>query len=76
MRRIIKLTQHVATPEQVAEGVFEPQDRVEIGRLLNFERRPDRAEVRARAGALAEIAAASGADAAMLGGRAVSDGTA
>lgn len=75
MRRIIKLTQHVATPEQVAEGVFEPQDRVEIGRLLNFER-PDRAEVRARAGALAEIAAASGADAAMLGGRAVSDGTA
>jgi hypothetical protein len=68
MRRIINLTQHPATPEQIAEGVFEPEDRIEINRLLTFERRPDRGEVRARASALAEIAAAGGADAAMLGG--------
>jgi hypothetical protein len=66
--RILNLTQHAASAEQVAAGVVELQDKASVHRLLTFEACPDRETIRARAEALAEIARASGAEAAMLGG--------
>ena len=37
--KILNLTQHIATPEQQAQGVFEPspQDKADIKRLLTLE---------------------------------------
>ncbi len=66
--QILNLTQHVATAEQVAAGVFEPRDKAAVHQLLTFEACPDREAIRARAEALAEIARMNGAEAAMLGG--------
>lgn len=39
VQKILNLTQHVATPEQIEAGVFEPsaEDKKEIQRLLTFE---------------------------------------
>jgi hypothetical protein len=66
--RILNLTQHAATAEQAAAGVFEPCDKAAVHRLLTFETCPDRETIRARAEALAEITRMNGAEAAMLGG--------
>lgn len=67
---IINLTQHMATPEQVAAGVTEPRDKAEVQRLLTFEVLPTMAEIKERAAALASVAAnAKGnPDVAMIGG--------
>jgi hypothetical protein len=54
--RIINLTQHAATPEQVAAGVVEPLDKQAVARLLTFDSLPTRAEIEARAEALATLA--------------------
>ena len=39
---IVNLTQHLATPEQIAQGVVEldPEDRAECARLLTFDSLP------------------------------------
>ena len=48
---IFNLTQHVATPEQIAQGVFEllPEDREAVKNLLTFEEVPTCGEVWRRA---------------------------
>lgn len=63
---ILNLTQHPATPEQIAAGVIEPANKDAVRRLLTFDEIPSRADIAARAAALAEIA--DGHDAAMIGG--------
>jgi hypothetical protein len=55
---ILNLTQHTASPEQIAAGVIEPtaEERAEIVQLLTFDEQPDRHEIRDRAYELASIA--------------------
>jgi len=54
---ILNLTQHNATPEQVAAGVFEPTTEVkaQIVELLNFNELPSRGFVYKRAEALVSL---------------------
>ena len=68
--KILNLTQHIATPEQQAQGVFEPvdQDKLEIQRLLTFDEIPTSEDIRRKASMLADIAYGYGADAVMVGG--------
>lgn len=64
--RVINLTQHPATPEQISEGVIEPSEKEAVRRLLTFDEIPSKVDIEERAAALAEIA--SGYEAAMIGG--------
>ncbi|MFA7030542.1 MAG: hypothetical protein WC179_09725 [Candidatus Cloacimonadaceae bacterium] len=49
-QKILNLTQHVATPEQIEAGVFEPiYYKSEIQALLTFEEIPSKMEMEARA---------------------------
>lgn len=68
--KILNLTQHNATPEQVAAGVIEPTPEVKarIRELLTFNELPAPGEIAARAEELARIAAEAEAEAAMIGG--------
>lgn len=68
-RVILNLTQHNATPEQIAAGVIEPSsgDKAAIKELLTFTDPPCAASIRARAARLAVIASAY-TDRAMIGG--------
>lgn len=66
--RIINLTQHVATPDQIQAGVFEPSDKAKVQSLLTFEELPTDLDIANRARQLAIVARASGAEAAMIGG--------
>ena len=68
MTRILNLTQHGATIEQSAAGVFEPQNKEEIQRLLTFDNLPKKEDILARAEVLADIAKAENAENAMIGG--------
>lgn len=56
---MFNLTQHRATPDQVAEGVFEPAPDVkgEIQKLLTFDGMPTAYEIRDRAISLAYLCA-------------------
>lgn len=66
---ILNLTQHEATPEQLAAGVEEPGTRKgSVQALLTFRDLPSREEIAARAVALAALAQGYGASAAMIGG--------
>ena len=68
---IINLTQHAATAEQLAAGVFDvPNEgaRRELLMQLTFNDLPEDGEIVERAEALASIAGAFGARAAMIGG--------
>ena len=67
---IVNLTQHPATPDQLAAGVVDLSEPTlgALRRLLTFEDLPDDGEVYRRAVAIAEIAEASGCSHAMLGG--------
>lgn len=64
--KILNLTQHVASTEQTATGVVEPADKAGVQALLTFHTLPTKAEVMARARALANLAI--GYDGAMIGG--------
>jgi hypothetical protein len=66
--KILNLTQHPATPEQITDGVVEPEaaEKKLICKLLTFEAIPSQEEMRARAFALAKMA--EGFEAAMIGG--------
>lgn len=67
---ILNLTQHIATPEQVEQGVLDlsgPQHQ-ELVQLLTFEELPDMEEIVARARLIARLAAKAGANRAMVGG--------
>lgn len=57
MNKILNLTQHVATPEQVTAGVVEPVDKTEVQTLLTFDELPSRERIEAAAEAIAAIAA-------------------
>jgi hypothetical protein len=70
MDKILNLTQHPASPEQIAAGTVEPDPTTkrQISELLTFHELPDPAEISLRAIKLAELAKAIGCDAAMIGG--------
>lgn len=55
---ILNLTQHVATPEQLAAGVFEPspENKEKVKKLLTFTKPPSQEELADRAQALTNIA--------------------
>lgn len=57
---ILNLTQHPATPEQLAAGVFDPtpEERAEIVALLTFDELPQKGEIEDRADMLALTALA------------------
>lgn len=65
---IKNLTQHAATPEQIAAGVVDlaGDERTQLVNLLNFSELPTRAEILARAIKLAFLA--GDANQAMIGG--------
>ncbi len=65
---ILNLTQHPATPEQVAAGVVDlpAEQRAELCDLLTFEALPTRADIEGRAGAIANLVRSG--DLAMIGG--------
>ncbi len=71
---IINLTQHVASPDQVAHGVIDlaSDERGALQALLTFEALPSALEIQVRADAIAEMvraeAGTTGHDAAMIGG--------
>lgn len=60
---IINLTQHVATPEQIAAGVVEPaaEDKKCIQQLLTFDEIPSVEELERRAYGLATLVTGMGA---------------
>ena len=67
---ILNMTQHVATTDQKAQGVVEPEEQHKelIKKLLTFTELPKAREVKERAKKLAAIAANLGVKAAMIGG--------
>jgi hypothetical protein len=54
---IVNLTQHPATPEQIAQGVvdLDPEDRAECARLLTFDELPTDEDLWVRADQLVEL---------------------
>ena len=66
--KIANLTQHSATPEQIAAGVFNLGKEANLSDLLNFDELPDMAEIEKRADLLARTARLTGATHAMIGG--------
>ena len=66
--KILNLTQHQATPEQVGSGVAEPADKLRVRALLTFSAIPTKEEMVGKAEELAELALKEGANAAMVGG--------
>lgn len=67
MNKIVNLTQHNPTTQQLAAGVFD-YDQESVKALLNFGGIPSKDNINAKAAALAEVALASGATSAMVGG--------
>ena len=68
MKKILNLTQHVATPEQTEAGVIEPADKSVVQQLLTFSELPTSSEVVIRAERLALIAKFSDVEACLIGG--------
>ena len=66
--KIVNLTQHTPTPEQVAAGVFTSTAENAIRKLLTFDMLPTVSAVVVRAKSLAQIAEFSGATHALIGG--------
>ena len=64
--RILNLTQHPATLEQIAAGVEEPVDKAAVQKLLTFDTLPSVEDIAKRAGNLAAMVREH--DAAMIGG--------
>lgn len=65
---ILNLTQHAATSDQVAVGVFKPADKREVQALLTFNEIPSTEEIKERAEKLADIVRKEGYASAMIGG--------
>ena len=68
MEKILNLTQHAATKEQLEAGVIEPEDKARVQGLLTFDSLPSPKEIQERANALAKIAKEAGVEAVMIGG--------
>ena len=64
--KILNLTQHAATADQIASGVVEPENKKLVQKLITFDELPDAAEMEYRARSLAIVA--EGYEAAMIGG--------
>lgn len=64
--RILNLTQHIATPDQVVAGVIEPDNKALVAKWLTFDELPSSHELEYRARNLAMLA--EGYNAAMIGG--------
>lgn len=65
---MINLTQHTATPEQLAAGVVAAPFADRLPSLLTFVGIPSPLEIRQRAEVIASLAAETGAKSAMIGG--------
>ena len=65
---ILNLTQHQATPDQIAAGVMEPSDKEKVQALLTFNYLPSMEEIYERAEALSDLASECGATQVMIGG--------
>ena len=70
MEKILNLTQHLATPEQVAQGVVDlsEQDRKALVSAITFEELPDVAIIENRAKKVCDIAVKYGIKNVMIGG--------
>ena len=68
MSKILNLTQHPASPEQVAQGVFEPKNKTKVQRALTFNSLPTKEEIVSRAKELADIAKEHNVSKVMIGG--------
>ena len=66
--KILNLTQHAATADQIAAGVVEPADKVLVRDSLTFNELPCAGDLLHSADRLAKLAQASGHEAAMIGG--------
>ena len=67
--KIINLTQHQTTAEQVAQGVVDLQgETLHSSKIVNFVGMPTNGVIHDRAFDIARIASQSGAEAAMIGG--------
>jgi len=66
--KILNLTQHSATAEQIAAGVVAPANHSAVKVLLDFASLPSVSDVWQRAKQLAQLAKASGCGSAMIGG--------
>ena len=69
--QILNLTQHIATTEQLAQGVFEPVVKRQVTDRLDFTTLPTQQDITDRAEALARIASGNnyhGVKHAMIGG--------
>ena len=68
--KILNLTQHAPTPEQLASGVIEVSqgDKVILKDLLTFSSLPTRDEINAAALNIAELASSYGTEFVMIGG--------
>ena len=73
--KILNLTQHTATQEQVAQGVYEPQNKKAIQGLITFIKAPSKEEMINRAIELACVMDAEGATFCMIGGAPYFQGT-
>ena len=67
-RKVLNLTQHQASAEQIADGVIEPAEKAAVRELLTFDTLPCREEILRRARELAIIASHGEYAGAMLGG--------
>lgn len=65
---ILNLTQHVASNEQISEGVYEPDNKKEVQHLLTFNSLPTEGDLKKNAMLLARIAREEKATHAMIGG--------
>jgi hypothetical protein len=54
--KVINLTQHTATPDQIEAGVVEPKNKEQIKRVLTFNNLPSKEEVETKAMELVDIA--------------------
>ena len=70
MEKILNLTQHLATPEQIAQGVVDlsEQDRKALVSAITFEELPDVAIIENRAKRVCDIAVKYGIEKVMIGG--------
>ena len=68
--RVLNLTQHVVTKDQIDAGVFEPDEETKnkLKKLLTFEDIPSYAEMKDRAAHIANIAKSFDVKYAMIGG--------
>ena len=68
MNRIVNLTQHNASQEQIAEGVFDLQDSIELKALLTIEVLPTPDDLFHRACSIVQLALDQDVEYAMIGG--------